>query len=480
MKLDDVQSLVLRPPQCDGVAHLILRVPEGRGRTAAVLLSRLKPAFGTQPGTRPALSIGFTHAGLDALGVPDSYLRVFGRRTRAYTVGAVQRSVLLGDGGESGAPNWRPEFAQHHAHVVLSWHGDPGAARQQACWFTARWLAAFRSLRRGRGARPSTRPPPEWPPLAHRLLEGEHLAAPPGGSGHWIHFGFRDGLSEINIEPDRPPADKGEAPDRRDHAPGALLLGEIDDAGSNLYALPTAPDKVREFFRHSSFGVLRKMEQNLDAFEKQIGVWQTALAGQYSEPVSRDFVKAKLCGRWPSGEQPRPGDLAPTGDLVLDLKNDPHGQGCPFGSHVRRMRATPDLTEPDHALVRALQRRSMPYGPAAWEGPWDDGLERGLLGHFFCASIEDQFEHLVGQWAARPLPGAAAAARALDPLIGPHDEAGATLAVPLKDRPTQHLNGFAAWTTTRGTAYAWYPGGKGLDALLKDDFVSEEDEGPWL
>ena len=479
MTLHDVQSLVLRPPQCHGVAHLILRVPEGRGCTAAALLSRLTPSFGTQPreqpGTQPALSIGFTHAGLEALGVPDSYLRVFGRRTRAYTLGAVRRSVLLGDGAESGAPNWRPEFAQDHAHVLLSWHGNPDAAKQHARRFTAHWLAAFRSLRRGRGAAPSTRPP-----VLHRLLEGEHLSAPPGRDGHWIHFGFRDGLSEINIERDRPPADKDEPPDRRDHALGALLLGEIDDAGSNLYALPTAPKKVREFFRHSSFGVLRKMEQNLEAFENQIGVWQTALAGQYSEPVSRDFVKAKLCGRWPSGEQLLPGDLVPTGGLVLDLKRDPHGQGCPFGSHVRRMHAPPDRNEPDHALVRPLQRRSMPYGPAAWNGPWNDGVKRGLLGHFFCASIEDQFEHLVGQWAARPLPGAAAGDRALDPLIGPHDEAGATLAVPLKHRPTQYLKGFAAWTTTLGTAYAWYPGKKGLNALLKDDFVSEEDEGPWL
>jgi hypothetical protein len=121
----------------------------------------------------------------------------------------------------------------------------------------------------------------------------------------------------------------------------------------------------------------------------------------------------------------------------------------------------------------------VPFGPAAWgERPAFD-KSRGLLGHFFCASIEDQFEHLLGQWAARPPLGLPVEDSALDPLIGPHDDAGATLAVPLQDRPTQLLRGFSAWTTTMGTAYGWYPGCEGLQALLESDFVRDEDEGPW-
>ena len=44
--------------------------------------------------------------------------------------------------------------------------------------------------------------------------------------------------------------------------------------------------------------------------------------------------------------------------------------------------------------------------------------ERGFFGHFFCASIEDQFEHLVGQWGERVQLGSADRGRARDPLIG--------------------------------------------------------------
>ena len=71
---------------------------------------------------------------------------------------------------------------------------------------------------------------------------------------------------------------------------------------------------------------------------------------------------------------------------------------------------------------------------------------RGLLGHFFCASIEDHFEHLVSQWANRPPLGFAAADRALDPLAGSRQDGDAALGVPLRGKTTQWLRGFSAWT----------------------------------
>ena len=142
------------------------------------------------------------------------------------------------------------------------------------------------------------------------------------------------------------------------------------------------------------------------------------------------------------------------------------------------MRAAPDGD--GNVLERPLQRRSIPYGPASWSGPPTDEQPRGLLGHFFCASIEDQFEHLVSQWAARPPLGFAAADRAQDPFVGSHEDRNAALGVPLQRKPTQWLRGFSAWTTVKGTMYAWHPGRSGLDALLDDDFVPVEDERPWL
>ena len=455
MKAQEVQSLLLRVPDGPAVAHLIVRVPEGSGRAAVCLLKQLSASFGPQPPEQPCFSIGFSFAGLEALGLPDAYLRLFRSLAPAFSEGAVRRSVHLGDSGLSAAQHWRPAFRQDRAHVLLSWHGAPATVRGQANDFAELWKKTFDT----------------WPADP---LEGLRLGAPGQHVGQWVHFGYRDGISEVCIDDELP---RPTAPDCRRHAPGALLLGEVNDAGANPFVLSRSPDKVRAFFKDSSFGILRPMAQDLAAFEAQVDRG-LAIATLVGAPERRDFVKAKMNGRWPNGALPRPGDLSATGPLTLDLARDDAGEGCPFGSHVRRMRAAPDAQ--GHRFERPLQRRSIPFGPAAWSGRPTDGVQRGLLGHFFCASIEDQFEHLLDQWAARAPLGFDPQDSALDPLIGPHDDANAALAVPLKGRPTQWLKGFGAWTTTLGTLYAWHPGRVGLQALIDDDFVAAEDEAPWL
>lgn len=451
-----VPTLVLRAPHGPAVAHLIVEIPQRRGREAAGLLKKLTPSFGPQGEDEPCCSIGFSFAGLEALGVPESYLRLIRRLAPAFAEGAVQRSVRLGDAGLSAARSWYPAFRQDQAHVLVSWHGAAQSVHDQAQGLAQTWKSAFGLLL----------PDP---------FKGERLGAPdPKSSQQWVHFGYRDGISEICIDQALP---RPLAEDCRDHAPGALLLGHVNNAGFNPFALSKAPEKVRAFFHDSSFGILRPMAQDLKAFEAQLDPWVKKLS-QVSGTVTRDYVKAKLCGRWPSGEQMRPDDRTPQGPLKLELSRDPAGEGCPYGSHVRRMRAAPDRN--GHVFERPLQRRSLPFGPAAWSDCPNDGKPRGLLGHFFCASIEDQFEHLLGQWAARPPLGFAPEDRALDPLVGPHQHATAALAVPLKSHPTQYLDGFRAWTTTLGTMYAWHPSQSALEALWEDDFVRKEDAGPWV
>jgi hypothetical protein len=456
MELDKVQTLVLRAPKGPAVAHLIATVPEGLGRAAACLLNEsLNPSFGVK---KPVdlCTIGFSFAGLEAMGVPESYLRLFRRLAPSFEAGAVRRSVLIGDSGASAAPNWQVAFHHDRAHVLVSWHGEKESVQKKAMEFAVKWQGTFDI----------------WLP---KPLEGARIGAPKKMEGEWVHFGFRDGLSEVCIDDEYP---RPSAPDCRRHAPGALLLGHVNDAGFNPFALSQAPEKVRGFFRDSSFGVLRPMAQDVVAFERQVNKWVDIIGATTNFKVTRDFVKAKLCGRWPNGQQLRPGELTPHGTLALDLVGDDAGEGCPFGSHVRRMRARPDQN--GHIFDRPLQRRGLPFGPSAWDGQPADDIRRGLIGHFFCASIEDQFEHLLGQWAARPPASSEPGDLALDPLTGPHENADAALAVPLKGHPTQRLEGFSAWTTTLGSMYAWHPSQSGLKALLEDDFVPEEDEGSWL
>lgn len=457
MNTAHVQSLVLRAPQGDAVAHLVAPIPQGRAQQALHLLGQLPVSFGVQtPSQARCLSLGFSFAGLQALQLPQGYQRIFRRLAPAFHQGAVRRSVHLGDSGPSAAPRWAPEFSHGQAHVLISWHGAADQVQADAWGFANLW-----------GRTLHTRVPV--------LHQGRRLGRPEGQAGQWVHFGFRDGLSEICIDDEQP---RPEAPDPRPHKPGALLLGHLNDAGFNSFALSTAPDKLRAFFHDSSFGILRPMLQDLAAFEAQVDTWATQLSQALGMAISPDFVKAKLCGRWPDGSLPRPGDLQPGGEMKLDLHGDPLGQGCPFASHVRRMRAPSDID--GQALARPLQRRSLPFGPAAWSAAPQDGLPRGLLGQFFCASIEDQFEHLLGQWAARAPLGLAHGDRAQDPLIGPHDDPAATLLLPLQGRDTQSLAGFRGWTTTLGTVYTWHPGAPALAALLHHDYEPDEDKGPWL
>lgn len=472
VNLQAVQTLVLRPARGPAVVHKIVRIPERAGRVVAAVLAELQPSYGLPDNRSLRLSIGFSFAGLEAIGVPPGYLRLFRRLAPAFTAGAVRRSVHVGDGGLSAAKHWAPEFRQEHAHILLSWHGPLEEVLEHERQFTASWQTHVGRFLLGKPDRDGQAAVCKMPGLPR----GERIGRPDREEGEWVHFGFRDGISEVCIDAEQP---RPAALDCRHHAPGALLLGHVNDAGFNTFALGQAPDKVRTFFRDGSFGILRPMSQDLTAFEDQLDQWQTEIAPRGNPALSRDFVKAKLCGRWPNGRQQRPGDFVPQGSYVLDLAGDDHGAGCPFGSHVRRMRAAPDGH--GNVYLRPLQRRSFPFGPAAWSGRPVDGVARGLLGHFFCASIEDQFEHLLGQWAARPPLGLPADDTALDPLVGPHDDAAATLLVPLAQQAEPlRLRGFHAWTTTLGTMYAWYPGQAGLKALLEDDFVPDDDDRPWL
>ncbi len=470
----NVQAIVLRAPEGRAVAHLILPVPSGYGKRAAEVLGQLRPSFGLDHSSSDRLSVGFAFAGLEALGVPDGYLGLFRAFAPSFAAGAIRRSVELGDYGDSAASNWQSRFRQERAHVILSWHGSEDFVQRRATGFAAYWRTQLSGT--DPVASDDSSAGPDVP------LVGVRLGAPPGEDGEWVHFGFRDGISDLRIdEYTIGPM----APDTRMQAPGALVVGHINDAGFNRFALGTAPAKVRTFFHDSSFGVLRPMRQDVAAFEAQVDRWAGQLRGQVAveDTNLRDFIKAKLCGRWPNGTRLVPGAVAPSdpkdvATLVLGLAGDDAGEGCPFGSHVRRMRAAPDPF--GFVYERPLQRRSMPFGTAAWAGPASDDLPRGHIGHFFCASLEDQFEHLVGRWAARPPLASATNDTALDPLSGPESDPQAALQIPLQGQATQSLSGFRAWTTTLGTMYAWHPGRAGWQALIEDDLTPEADLLPWL
>jgi hypothetical protein len=114
--------------------------------------------------------------------------------------------------------------------------------------------------------------------------------------------------------------------------------------------------------------------------------------------------------------------------------------------------------------MRPIFRRGMPYGPLYSEET--KHKKRGLMGLFFCASIEDQFEIVMSQWVENKPMGPANRGNAKDPLVGRHDE-DSVFRIPRDGKSDIELAGFQPFVTTLGTAYALFPSRSTLDQITR-------------
>lgn len=396
------------------------------------------------------LGLGLSFGGLQALGLPPALQAVLRRQAPAFSEGAVLRAARrLGDTGDSAPPHWELAFGHRVAHLLVSVLADT-EHRLDDC------LAGLQALPGAEGLA-------GW---ERGRSDGQHLFNEAGQ--RIAHFGYVDGISNprfVGLHREKP-----HQPAR--HAPGELLLGLANDDGANPWRLPESP-AAAAFFRHATFGAYRKIAQDEAAFQAQV----ERVARELGE--SAEWVKAKWCGRWTDGRLMRAPEASP--DAVADaplyngfsFQDDARGQGCPMGSHLRRMNPRGDPLVQNRR--RPLMRRGMPYGPR-WEpdaahtpGQRDDRRNaepRGLLGLFFCASLEDQFEHLLGAWADRNPLGPDNRGTAKDPLIGQHDDPNAWLEIPgAPGMPARRIRGLQPMVSTRGTVYLLYLTQPALQAL---------------
>ena len=403
---------------------------------------------------RPGINIAFTWRGLEKLGLAGRYMDVLAEKAPAFAQGATPRAAQrLGDSGESDAEFWDPPFSQQTAHILLFvFAGSREALERQA--------EELQRLDASGGALSG------W----HHRFEGGHFDPDP--AKRRVHFGYRDGIT-------RPRLGGIHRSGSDIHAPGEFLLGYPNDAGYNPWLLARAPEDVGHFFRNGSFCIFRKIEQDVERFDRFVDDAVQQLKDQGMADASRDYVLAKLCGRWDDGQvvsaqsPSRPPPPLPPGkpDAIndFDFTADPKGTGCPFGAHIRRMNPRNDPVVPFRR--RPLIRRGIPYGkPIGCSGPRE---ERGLLGLFFCASIEDQFEHLLAEWGNKNPMGTDNRGSTKDPLAGSHGSAPAVFEIPMADGPSRTLSGFRDWTRTRGTAYGFMPSREGLRVI-----ASERDDAP--
>jgi deferrochelatase/peroxidase EfeB len=450
----------------------------------------------TEANTVCGLDFGLTFAGLVQLGVKRGLMDVFRRKSPAFTDNAAIRAPFhLGDTGPSDVSEWNRIYQDDSPaggiHLAIIAHfpwklepsegGFPSEDDQAILGFEKKLcIAAMLS---------------DSLSFNHVLpLKGTWVeVAIPASINGFEHFGFRDGLTSP-VYRKKAAQSKTNATDNV-HALGEILLGHARNDGDNLYGELDIPrranphidlqpdqehDKSLSFFLNSSFAALRKIEQDVDAFEawvqksavsnflinQQITADTTATDPYKS---SKLWIKSKMLGRTPNGKMLKSdmNFVAVSANPMIDKKDEAHGfhrrddqgaidegddsdgLGCPFSSHIRRMNPRDDPVTP--FIHRPLLRRGMTY---------TQGDSKGLLGLFFCADLVEQFEHLIGAWAQGRVMGIPDESHCRDPLIGNHEPQCNRFVLPSHDgMPPRNitLKFDTPFVRTRGCAYLWFP-----------------------
>jgi len=428
----DVQGLVLRGYLMPFARHVGLTVADPAA--ARAFLGALADGAGV-PGVttgqawseKPAscVNVGLTADGLAALGLPVEALATFPAEFRA---GAAARAATVGDVGDSAPENWLP-WLRDGLHLLLMVSAGTAEALEET---TRRLARAW---------------PPGWREVGRH--DGQYL---PDGTAH---FGYRDGFSQPVVRG----VPLAGLPDRLEQAEvGDFVLGHPSRRPGYSYPVPAPP----ELGRNGSFAAFRVLEQDVDAFAEFL----TRQAGRTG--MSEELIAAKLCGRWRNGV---PLALSPDTDTPeepipleamndFDHADDERGFRCPIGAHARRMHPRRSRVAGNGGHKHRIVRRGVPYGPPYDPAHPRDGRPRGMLGLFIGASLGDQFEFLMRQWAG---DGRFAGLRAeTDPILAGPGTGSFTVQHP--DGPVV-LDGLARFVTTRGGAYLFLPAPSGLRHL---------------
>lgn len=404
------------------------------------------------------LNLALTWNGLKALGLPATALETFPPELHE---GMPTRADILGDTGESAPEAWdfggtSGRARQDELHLVLMLYGTTEAEVSALLDWERPRLAAggLRELGAQRAA---------------RIRDAE---------GHVVeHFGFRDGLSQPGVEGFVHP--KHFHPDHTDPIKaGEFLLGyeneyaEIPDAPGVPASVDTKgvlpPGREagwKDLGRNGTYLVLRKLRQDVESFQHFLETHKELAVGE-TDALKKQWLAAKLIGRWPNGAPLRPGeDTPPTrasaGGRGIDntfgfSEKDQEGYGCPVASHVRRANprdALPPSAEMSQQVSRRhrILRRGITYS--------DGAADKGMLFIAINANIARQFEFLQQTWLNNSKFGGRYDER--DPLM---THGAGKLTLP--QQPLRRcVEGIERFVTMKGGGYFFLPALKALEFL---------------
>ena len=424
LELDDIQSGVLRPrPSPFAATYIALRIDEQKaGRELVGRLARVvTPA--SESSSRAGdtwVSVGVSHQGLRALGVPQDSLDSF---PPPFQQGMAARAHLLGDTGENAPETWEKPLGSGDVHVVITAiapdqeHLEPALERAREAY---RRLGGVEAI---------------WRQDCHALADDKEP------------FGFKDGISHPAIEGSGIP---GTNPHETPLKAGEFVLGYPDEMGET----PMIP-QPGILGRNGSYAVFRKLHQRVAAFRRY-------LKENASEKNPEELLAAKMMGRWRSGaplascpmhDDPTIGLDPSRNNAFLFKSDDAIGYHTPLGSHIRRMNPR-DADVAGVVRIHRMIRRGTAYGPPLPPDVLDDdGVDRGLMFAFVGAHIGRQFEFVQQEWMNHSTFFGGTSGQ--DPISGSGEGTG-TFDVPR--RPVRlRLQGIPRFVVTRGGEYCFLP-----------------------
>jgi Dyp-type peroxidase family len=420
--------------------------------------------FGDGGQSRSAMAVALSARGLERLGrgAAGSLAAQF---SPAFAMGMANeaRANILGDVGRNAPGEWKWGGPDDPIDaVMLIYASNPTTLRKRlmeevaAC--TQNGITLKRSIRLRR-----------WP------RSGSPITEP---------FGFVDGISQPSIrgllssrgalkvdllEP-------GEFilgyPDGRQAFPPTPQVFATDDPAKLLPDLPAnfppppSNGAVRDVGRNGSYLVIRQLEQDVAGYDNYVNTAAATLE------TTRDWVAAKMVGRWPNGAplvlfpygEPKTYNPLRKDEDFLFGRDDPQGVACPFGAHIRRANPRDQFDAGDKTQMSITNRHRILRRGRSYVDWFDSRADaQGLL--FMClnADIERQFEFLQQTWIGStsfgPLSGEA------DPLTGMNRTRG-TYTIPTTDGPRQ-LTGMPSFVSVIGGGYFFLPGRQALSYLSR-------------
>jgi deferrochelatase/peroxidase EfeB len=286
-----------------------------------------------------------------------------------------------------------------------------------------------------------------------------------------LHFGYRDGITS-------PDVDWSDT-----HAPGTVDCREfvVGYPNEDYPTSPQNPGAWQDFARDGSYVGLSWVYQDVASFNKFLVDNAPKVADGVGAEVAEEWIAAKLMGRWrhgsPLSKFPDAPPPAPQLDNKFGYEDDPLGVKSPVGSHIRIVNCR-DQSMKFANRVRfpngppRVIRRGFSYG-SHLDGIKDDEKDRGLVGIFFFARVNEQF-YTILRWihqtefsdVYKKIPNGL---NAQDALIGNRADpkANTQFHIPRSGKAALSLQ-LVDFVRYKGVAVLFAPSIKALNTLMAD------------